>query len=371
MGAILLTIMASQSPPASGGGDGGGGGGDSSSADGDFFTADSLRAAGNDFFKNGKYLQAVDLYSRALALGPRTPALLCNRAAAHLKLESYGLALADAEAAMEVDKHFTKAYYRRGCVYMALQKLHPAARDFRALHKGDPGNVDVARQLAECERLIKAKVSEAFSRDGEGEEGSGGGGGGGAGGGGGGGGGGGPAPITYDPTSVPMPADYRGAVLPRVPAAGERAASAAECAADPSAVNAHGLSLAFVRALKADFKSQRLVAKRYAQELLVRLRGLLVTYKALVHAPFPDTVPHFNVCGDTHGQYYDTCNIFDAVAGEPSPTNPCAFCVRARACACAGFLRAPPPPPHVPFHPATPYLTSPPPTPLPLPGRPL
>jgi serine/threonine-protein phosphatase 5 len=332
--------MASQQSGGSPGAAAGGGGGGSSAAtppssaaseqmaaDAEFHTADSLKDAGNEFFKAGKFLQAVDLYTRALALGPRTPALFCNRAAAHLKLENYGTALADAEGALELDRLFTKAYYRRGCVYMALQKLHPAARDFRALHKADPANKDVARQLAECERLIKAKVSEAFSREGGGggEEGEGSSGGGGGGSGSAPGGGGRtPSPITYDPTCVPMPADYRGAVLPRVPAAGG-GASAAECAADPTAVNAHGLSLAFVRALKADFKSQRLVAKRYAQELLVRLRALLVTYKSLVQAPFPDSVPHFNVCGDTHGQYYDTCNIFDAVAGEPSPTNPCAW----------------------------------------------
>jgi hypothetical protein len=37
------------------------------------------------------------------------------------------------------------------------------------------------------------------------------------------------------------------------------------------------------------------VAKRYAQELLLRLRALLATYKALVYAPFAEATPHFNV----------------------------------------------------------------------------
>ena len=313
-------------------------------------TSDALKDAGNELFKAGRFLQAVDLYTRALEVGPRTPALFCNRAAAHLKIENYGTALADAESALELDKTFQKAYYRRGCVNMALQRLGLAARDFKALLKANPASKDVAAQLAECERQRKAKVAEAFSRAGGGEGGeedeAGGGGGGGGGGAGGGGGGGGaaPAPITYDPTTVALPAGYRGAVLPRVPGAGDAPpATAAECAANPEAVNAHGLSLAFVRQLKADFKSQRMVAKRYAQELLLRLRALLATYKALVYAPFAEATPHFNVCGDTHGQYYDTCNIFDAVAGEPSPTNPCAWVggarerASARARAPAGF----------------------------------
>ena len=142
---------------------------DGDNADAEFQTADSLKDAGNELFKTGRFLGAVDLYTRALALGPSTPALFCNRAAAHLKLENYGTALADAESALELDKTFQKAYYRRACVNMALQRLGLAARDFKALLKANPASKDVAAQLAECERQRKAKVAEAFSRAGGGE----------------------------------------------------------------------------------------------------------------------------------------------------------------------------------------------------------
>jgi hypothetical protein len=40
---------------------------------------------------------------------------------------------------------------------------------------------------------------------------------------------------------------------------------------------------------------------------------------------FPSGKPgRITVCGDTHGQYYDTLNIF-AINGYPSPDNPYLF----------------------------------------------
>ena len=296
-------------------------------------TQTALKDMGNSEFNAGRLTAALDYYTRALGAGPATAALYSNRAACHLKLEMYGAALGDADKAIELDPTFNKGYYRRGCVHMAQQNLLLAQREFLRLHKADPKNKDVAKQLEAVNQMIKAKRDSFFSG---GEEDSSGGGG----------EPGSPAAPEYDPArAVSVPEGYRGAVLPRVPEPGA-AASAEQCAADPEAVNVHGLSLAFVRKMKEDFKSQRLVAKRYAQELLVRLRTLLVSYSSLIRASFPESTPHFNVCGDTHGQFYDTCNIFDAVAGEPSPTNPCACSggCEARRPLCPPFPAAPSPP---------------------------
>ncbi len=73
-----------------------------------------------------------------------------------------------------------------------------------------------------------------------------------------------------------------------------------------------------------EFRAQRSLHKRYVWELLIRVRSLFSSYPSLVRVPWPKGATVYNVAGDTHGQYYDTANIFK-LAGEPSPTNPYVF----------------------------------------------
>lgn len=119
-------------------------------------------------------------------------------------------------------------------------------------------------------------------------------------------------PTTYASTTAST-------VLPTV-----MGANPTECLADEHAVNPWGLSLHFVTDLIDHFRNQKLLHKKYVYELLYRARHLLASYPSLVHIPWPVNAPYFNVCGDTHGQYYDTVNIFK-LAGIPSPTNPYVF----------------------------------------------
>jgi serine/threonine-protein phosphatase 5 len=255
---------------------------------------------GNAYFSAGRFTAAVDSYSRAIASAP-SAALFSNRAAAHLKLESYGSAIEDAEAALRLDPTFVKAYYRRGSAQMALSRLKLAKKDFAAVLSARPSDKDATAKLAECDKAIKraafeAAISTEATR---------------------------PPSEALSPDSLPVAASYAGPVLPRVPAAGA-AATAEACAADPDAVNEHGISLGFVRALRTEFLAQRALHKRFAWEMLVRINRLFRSYRSLIRAPFPTGAEFFNVCGDTHGQFYDTCNIF-TLTGEPSPTNPFLF----------------------------------------------
>lgn len=54
------------------------------------------------------YAGAVNLYSKAIDISSDNPVYWANRAFAHIKLEEYGSAVADATKAIEVDPSYAK-----------------------------------------------------------------------------------------------------------------------------------------------------------------------------------------------------------------------------------------------------------------------
>lgn len=77
------------------------------------------------------YDQAIDEYTKAIALklnSPKSAVYYANRAFAHMKLENYGLAIADCEDAIKLDPNYAKAYYRKADANIALNK-YEIARD--------------------------------------------------------------------------------------------------------------------------------------------------------------------------------------------------------------------------------------------------
>ncbi|XP_062231256.1 uncharacterized protein LOC133928786 [Phragmites australis] len=97
----------------------------------------SLKAAGNDSFQAGRYSEAVEQYSAALACNsesrPFSAVCFCNRAAAYQALGQVTDAIADCSLAMVLDTNYPKAISRRATLYEMIRDYGQAANDARKL----------------------------------------------------------------------------------------------------------------------------------------------------------------------------------------------------------------------------------------------
>ena len=117
--------------------------------------AELLKAEANECFKQEKFQQAVDLYSKALELNPNKSVYYANRSIANLKLENFGYALTDASKAIECDKNYLKAYYRRAAAHMALGKYKVALKDYERVYKVKPNDADAKKKFTECKKIVQ------------------------------------------------------------------------------------------------------------------------------------------------------------------------------------------------------------------------
>ncbi|KAF8137160.1 hypothetical protein EV363DRAFT_1316886 [Boletus edulis] len=115
--------------------------------------SDVLKEAGNTFFRDGKFLDAVERYKQAIDVhGPSVkPVLLANLAAVYLKLGMYTEAHDAADKALAGDPKSVKARYRRGIARKHMEMWTAADIDFRTLLTLDPDNRVAETELASLE----------------------------------------------------------------------------------------------------------------------------------------------------------------------------------------------------------------------------
>jgi len=117
----------------------------------------------------------------------------------------------------------------------------------------------------------------------------------------------------------------------------------------PDDTGADGITREFVMQLVETFRDQKSLHKKYALQILIKLKSILQKLPSLIDITLEkastdsttlktdadgfqstegketNTYPScITVCGDTHGQFYDLLNIFK-INGYPSETNPYLF----------------------------------------------
>lgn len=237
------------------------------------------KSLGNKLFSEHHFFGALDEYSKAIEFNPTNAIYYSNRAACHLKLETYGAAVADADAAVRIDPAFVKAYYRRGSAHFALLKYRDAVKDFKEVLKIKTNDPDAKGKLAECQKKIR---EEEFRKAIENENSL-------------------PPSATTNWNSIVIEDSYDG----------------------PKIDEEKGIDEAFVNSLITHFKDQKRLHRRYVYYIVLNIIKSLSALPTLLDINIPEG-EKFTVCGDVHGQYYDLLNLFD-LNGRPSTSNPYLF----------------------------------------------
>ncbi|CAJ1054464.1 RNA polymerase II-associated protein 3 [Xyrichtys novacula] len=136
---------------------------DSEEAAADKKTALAEKEKGNAFFKEGKYDDAIECYTRGMEADPYNPVLPTNRATSFFRLKKYGVAESDCNLAIALDSNYFKAYARRGAARFALTKYESALEDYEMVLKLDPGNVEAQNEVEKIKKALDGQVPSAES----------------------------------------------------------------------------------------------------------------------------------------------------------------------------------------------------------------
>ncbi|KAM4711811.1 RNA polymerase II-associated protein 3 [Anableps anableps] len=109
---------------------------------------------GNMFFKEGKYDEAIECYTRGMAADPYNPVLPTNRATAFFRLKKYAVAESDCNLAVALDSSYFKAYARRGAARFALKKHQSALEDYETVLRLDPNNVEAQSEVKKIKEVL-------------------------------------------------------------------------------------------------------------------------------------------------------------------------------------------------------------------------
>ncbi|KAJ4719335.1 RNA polymerase II-associated 3 [Melia azedarach] len=125
--------------------------------------ANSEKELGNEYFKQKKFKEAIDCYSRSIALSP-TAVAYANRAMAYLKLKRFQEAEDDCTEALNLDDRYIKAYSRRATARKELGKLKESMEDSEFALRLEPQNQEIKKQYAEVKSLYNNELLQKASK---------------------------------------------------------------------------------------------------------------------------------------------------------------------------------------------------------------
>jgi stress-induced-phosphoprotein 1 len=114
---------------------------------------------GNEFYKAGKYPEALNEYKEAIKRNPTLPKYYSNRASAYQKLMEFNLAAKDCEKALEIDSKYLKAYQKKATCHIMMKELHKALDTYEKALKIYPDDMELKQGYAKAIGQINSSSS--------------------------------------------------------------------------------------------------------------------------------------------------------------------------------------------------------------------
>lgn len=247
--------------------------GDTHPSPGHIKEAQEAKDRANTLLKDQDYIGAISMYTKAIDLDGTKAVYWANRAQAQIKVEAFGLAIADATKAIEVDANHIKAYYRRAIANTAILKPKEALKDFHAVVRRAPSNKDAKQKLADCQKLLRRLEFEKAIEVQD-------------------------APSAFEGLEwkdVAVEASYDGTKLE------------------------DDMTQGFIDDMIERFRKGKRIHRRYVLQILATCQNLFLKDPTMVEREVEKDAK-LTVCGDTHGQFFDLLHIFD-VNGFPSSSH--------------------------------------------------
>eukprot|EP00744_Colponema_vietnamica_P006298 GILI01009161.1.p1 GENE.GILI01009161.1~~GILI01009161.1.p1 ORF type:complete len:419 (-),score=49.01 GILI01009161.1:41-1297(-) len=122
--------------------------------------ADVSKEQGNEYFRKGEYSDAIRLYTKGIEdnpVGPIAHVLYANRAMCNLKLSKWEEAEKDCTKALDLDRSYTKAYFRRAQARRNNGLLRDARKDLEAVLAFTPNDTETISELRAITLQIREK----------------------------------------------------------------------------------------------------------------------------------------------------------------------------------------------------------------------
>ncbi|KFO86018.1 Tetratricopeptide repeat protein 12, partial [Buceros rhinoceros silvestris] len=122
--------------------------------------ANALKEKGNDAFRKGDYVLAIQRYTEGLEKLRDKQELYTNRAQAYLKLHEYEKAIGDCEWALKCNDNCIKAWFLMGKAHLALQHYSESRQCYEKILQIDPQKKSLFKDCVNEVNLEERRVND-------------------------------------------------------------------------------------------------------------------------------------------------------------------------------------------------------------------